>query len=498
MKIKLTQELVLRLRIESKPVSRGAEGNLEFEDNPSRVPYVIFDEHRTSPVGFGVKVSATKKTYIIQKKAHGRVIKSKVGDLREMRLDQAREKATALARQIKESGQNPNVTSRRRSASEITLGEVMDRYRSHLVGRAKPARPNTLKVFDRAQRDFEDWKGKKLNTLDANEIVKRFDSRAEKYRTATEQIFRWASVSVEHAIKLEALNAQIRAEQPKLHVNPFRILQLTDRYRDRQQLELERENSGARNPLSARDTLGKFLEALWSKRRTNNTRAGCHYLLLMLLWGCRKSEHAPVVWSESVPHESERSVSHVNIDGGYVFFHRTKNGRNHKLPLTRCAKALLELRREAAARETLAHGFDDVRRRFVFPAKSKRSNSGHYSDAQDLLARLRDEAKLDRLTRHDLRRTFGRVCDEIGVPKTVTKRLLNHAKSEATDFYTEPEWQFVQEWMQKIEDTVLMAAPNVYNALRPADFPPLPAPEPHRLTPVKPRSGRPRKTVQET
>ncbi|ADP11605.1 putative integrase [Erwinia sp. Ejp617] len=28
-------------------------------------PYLITDNHRDSPVGFGVKISATKKTYII-------------------------------------------------------------------------------------------------------------------------------------------------------------------------------------------------------------------------------------------------------------------------------------------------------------------------------------------------------------------------------------------------------------------------------------------------
>lgn len=497
MKTTLSQELVLRLSIDSKPVAKDEAGNLKCEDNPSHAPYLLFDEHRSSPVGFGVKVSAKKKTYIIQKKVNGRVIKSKVGDVRELRLVQAREKASVLARQIKESGENPNVTSRRRSASDITLGDVMERYRSHLVGRAKPARPNTLKVFDRARRDFEDWKDRKLRSLNSNEIVTRFDGRAAKFRTATEQIFRWASVSVEHAIKIEALNAQLRGEQPEFRGNPFQILSLTDRYRDRRQLEFERESSGTRNPLSARETLGKFLEALWSKRRTNNNHTGCDYLLLMLLWGCRKSEHAPLVWGKAVPRGSERSVSHVDFDQGHVFFYQTKNGRNHKLPLTRGAEALLRLRQETAAEETLQHGFDDKRRKFVFPAKSKRSTTGHYSDAQDLLGRLRDEAKLARLTRHDLRRTFGRICDEIGVPKTVTKRLLNHAKSEVTDFYTEPEWQYVKDWLQKLEDAVLMTAPNVYNALRPADFPPLTAPEPHQLAPVKPRSGRPRKSTQE-
>jgi hypothetical protein len=30
----------------------------------------------------------------------------------------------------------------------------------------------------------------------------------------------------------------------------------------------------------------------------NDNMTGIHYLMLMLLWGCRKSEHAQLVWGE--------------------------------------------------------------------------------------------------------------------------------------------------------------------------------------------------------
>ena len=43
--------------------------------------------------------------------------------------------------------------------------------------------------------------------------------------------------------------------------------------------------------------------------------------------------------------------------------------------------------------------------------------------------------------------------------------------------------------------TMLAKAPNVFNALKPADWPWLPAPEPHVCRPVKPRSGRPKKAA---
>jgi len=47
--------------------------------------------------------------------------------------------------------------------------------------------------------------------------------------------------------------------------------------------------------------------------------------------------------------------------------------------------------------------------------------------------------------------------------------------------------------MQRIENALLTTAPNLYNSLKPIDWPPLQAPDPHKLAPVKPRTGRPPK-----
>ena len=38
-----------------------------YVPNVSDKPYLITDRYRDSPVGFGVKISATKKTYIVQR-----------------------------------------------------------------------------------------------------------------------------------------------------------------------------------------------------------------------------------------------------------------------------------------------------------------------------------------------------------------------------------------------------------------------------------------------
>jgi hypothetical protein len=62
LKTTLSQSFILnKLSIGVKPTLNDA-GKVVFEANPDQKPYIVFDDHRESPVGFGVKVSLTKKT----------------------------------------------------------------------------------------------------------------------------------------------------------------------------------------------------------------------------------------------------------------------------------------------------------------------------------------------------------------------------------------------------------------------------------------------------
>ncbi|EDF4500275.1 hypothetical protein GBS78_02310 [Salmonella enterica subsp. enterica] len=109
MKTTLSQSFILnKLSIGVKPTLNDA-GKVVFEANPDQKPYIVFDDHRESPVGFGVKVSLTKKTYVIQRrvssghrtvtegKKPSSVLKVKVGNVSDFpSIDQAREAARQL------------------------------------------------------------------------------------------------------------------------------------------------------------------------------------------------------------------------------------------------------------------------------------------------------------------------------------------------------------------------------------------------------------------
>lgn len=506
-KLDLTDKIVKGLRLNLPPLKYSEAGKLLFAEEPVEPQpshYYIWDTNRDAPPGFGVKV-AGKKTYILRRKVMGKSIMSKVGNAVDFDdLPQARSRAREIARKMEIMGRNPNSAAREKDAAEYTLGQAMAAYRDHLTSRTvRPAKPETLRVFDRVARKHVEWKWseRKVREITTDEIIKKFTDTNKITPTATEQAFRWPHRAVQWIIENETMKADIEQREPRLKANPFKTLAVNDFYRNQEMIDAEREEKGKRNPLRPSQDLGRFVEAAWSKKDINDNRTGIDYLMLMLLWGCRKSEHAGLVWGELLeeigpPGKGRRTTSHVCLKddpdwGPYVFFYKTKNGRSHRLPITPFALELLKKRQVLAAEEAVRRGFGAKSRQFVFPARSPLSRSGHYSDATDLLDDLREEINVERLNRHDIRRSFGAVMTELEVPETIKSRFLNHAKSKVTDLYTQAEWALLRDWMSKIEQSILLKAPNAYNGLVPPGWKLIPAPPRHVCRPPKPRTGRP-------
>ncbi|AWD01123.1 integrase [Klebsiella pneumoniae] len=482
MKTTLTQSFIInKLTVHVKP-ELNSSGKVVFEPNPQQKPYIVFDDHRDSPVGFGVKVSLTKKTYVIQRrvssgtrdvkegKKPSSVLKVKVGNVSDFpNIDQAREAARQLVQTMIATKRNPNRIKRETEASELTISEVFAQYRNHLMGRSKPAKPNTLAVLDKAENRLKEWSGHRVKDLTGHEILRKFDEIASRARTAAEQTFRWANVAVRHAIEIEASNAQTQQRQPSLSYNPFSILKVQKKFRTRSELEDSYKAKGVRNPLSPKDTLGRFLTALHNKRSFN--RLGCDYLLLTILLGARKEETASLCWREALTNEEAKTTSYVDLENRTIRFYDTKNRNDHELPICDTVKVILENRRDIV----MDSGIRPDKQKWVFPARSARSKIGHYSDSKSLREYICQEAGITKLGMHDLRRTFGRVAEEL-VSYAVVKRLLNHRNTtDPTERYAVPDNDRIFEALQKIELHMLMTAPKLYNALLASSkYPPLP------------------------
>jgi hypothetical protein len=107
---------------------------------PNTAPYLLTDNHRDSPVGFGVRVGKTKKTYMIQRRHLAKVFQVKVCGVGDYTLEKARILAAKKAQEIQEIGAHPNITQREMEVAELILGECMTRYRAHLLTPPEPAR----------------------------------------------------------------------------------------------------------------------------------------------------------------------------------------------------------------------------------------------------------------------------------------------------------------------------------------------------------------------
>lgn len=516
MKYPLTMDLVKRLKLEQKPVEVDSKGKIIYEENPGKKEYFVFCSSQNSPKGFGVRVAAGtgKKTWIIQRRRGDKVVRSKIGDCADWPIDLAREKAAEMAREIKETGLNPNETAKKISAGEITIGGAMTAYKTHLQTRAhKRAKPNTISNYERAERRFKEvgWWDRRIRDISTQEVMETFKLKLESAPTANEQNFNWLSLAIRHALDQEALDAAASNRPQTLSANPLKILHLKGMYRSTAQVEAQRELNNSRNPLGPTTTLGPFLEAMWARRDLNDNATGVDFCVVELAVGARRGELSRVRWSETLSDEerAKGAASHVWLDesgdyGPYLFFdaESTKNRRAHRIPLGPFLVNLLRRRRDEAAEETERLGFGRKGRQWVFPARNKHSKTGVYHDPSYLLDAVAEEVGIDILNPHDLRRSLGSVMVELQIPEGIQSRLFNHTAATAKDDpgaavtarYTKPEWELLRKWAEKVQEYVFRSAPNLHNAFLPEGAEPMEAPAPHVPTPPKKRPGRPRKT----
>lgn len=79
MRVAFTKVFINELSFEHIPTNIGWGNVVISERNTSSKPYVVYDNHRNAPVGFGVKVAKSSKVYFVQRRIGIRVVKIKVG-----------------------------------------------------------------------------------------------------------------------------------------------------------------------------------------------------------------------------------------------------------------------------------------------------------------------------------------------------------------------------------------------------------------------------------
>lgn len=131
---------------------------------------------------------------------------------------------------------------------------------------------------------------------------------------------------------------------------------------------------------------------------------------LRLLTAQRGGEVASMAWTD------------VDLAGGWwtIPAERAKNGRSHRVPLSKPARDILAARQPS-------------RGEWVFPSPTR---TGQYIQSpQKAAQRARTLSGVEDFVLHDLRRTAASYMTSLGVPRLVVSKILNHAEQGVTHVY---------------------------------------------------------------
>ena len=141
------------------------------------------------------------------------------------------------------------------------------------------------------------------------------------------------------------------------------------------------------------------------------------------------------------------SMRHENLNGGWwtIPENVSKNGLTHRVPLSSQAIGIL------TTMQPMSHGSP-----WVFPS---RKGAGHIRWVQKATRELRKETTFDWIP-HDLRRTAATfMTGELGVPRLVVGKILNHAEPGVTAVYDRSSYdaekrQALVAWGHRVEQIV--------------------------------------------
>lgn len=376
------------------------------------------DEYFDSHVrGLRIRVGATGlKTFYAVRKVKGKFFRTALGRFPEISVEQARTMALETLGGIGATGKNPNETRKEAAKANVSLRDAMELY---IETRGDRLKETTANQYRRLLTNFSgDWLDKSIAKISRDDTQSRhkaitkgsvwFGAELSKLRKGVgsgskAQADLWGRAL--RAVYNFAYDNYRDDEGIKLLPDPPTIALSTKR----QWHGLTRKNTRIRN-----HELGRWLRAVKDVReeaefsRDDHIAAICDALDMALFTGLRRGEVFGLEWDR------------VNIDGGYFWIDKTKNGEPLELPLTNTLLDILTRRKK--------HRVDN--NNYVFPA----AKGGKITDPRRAIEKIIEKAnggdnineKPIEFTCHDARRTFATLAELSGVGTYILKRLMNH------------------------------------------------------------------------
>ena len=378
---------------------------------PADKPWIAWDDRLS---GFGVRVQPSgMKAFIVNYRtgSGGRKARNRrvgIGRCDHLAPEEARRLAQELLGRVAR-GEDP-AQERAESRGMPTLREAFEEYLT-----ANPNRKSSTEALYQSQMGYclGDWLARPLDTITRRDVEARFHlvSQRNGWAVANHIISLLRSVYRRPCVDHQALR------------NPVELwLAGGGRY----------HRAVRRRISTPAEVLPRWWAAIEAEVIVPATR---DIFWFGMYTGMRRGEIMELCWDRVDP---ERRILRVE---------ETKTGEPLELPITRQLAALLERRRpEASAGNGDAH-------RWVFPSTG---GSGHAVELQHLYRRI-SRAAGTKFWFHGLRNVFITVAErELMLPRSLTKRLVNHARgSDVTESYA-ADWSVEQlrEPAQRIADRI--------------------------------------------
>jgi integrase len=371
--------------------------------------------------GFGVRVSGSVKSYIVQRRINGKKVRLKIGTHPDITAEQARAEAAKLVGDFVRDI-DPRVEKKAKQAKTTTLAELFNQYKS-----ARTLRPKTITIYDAAlRRCFPDWLNKPITEVTKDMVQKRHDEISNKNgpRGKGEAQANQAMRVLRSLINYASSVYEDSKGRPLIVENPVRRLS---------QAKLWNRNKRRTDFIQKADLKPWFTEVL----KLENTKVR-DFLLVCLLTGMRRNEVAQLKWTDV---DLKSKLLRIPAD-------RTKNYDEHQLPLSDYLEELLT--RRSKENEAL-----EKKSEYVFSGKGK---TGHLVEPKESVKIVVKDSKVKFMV-HGLRRTFLTVGESLDIPHYTLKRLANHrVNGDVTGGYIQLTVDRLREPMQRITDAILQYA----------------------------------------
>lgn len=439
----------------SKKIKFTADRVAGFKCEPGKQQTLYWD---TYIPGHGLRVTESgAKAFIFEARLHGKTLRLTIGNSLTWTLGKSQAEATRL-KTLVDQGIDPRQVAEEKKAEferlrieakkkEVAVGEAWEHYleerrphwsERHYANHVKIAKPGGQKRLRGRRTGESDYTvpGPIFELLDlplaslSVEVVKDWLSKqVERGPTQAEDVYRklraflnWCEENKEYSGIVSSdvcLRREVRSIVPKV---------------------------GSKDDCLQREQLESWFSAV---RKINNPIISA-YLQILLLTGSRRNELAPLKWID-VDFRWKSMIIGDKVEG------------ERTIPLTPYVEhLLLDLKRRNEAIRVV--GIDGVTRSddsnpspFVF--SSKTSESGYIAEPRIAHKRALDQAGIDGLTLHGLRRSFGTLSEWVEVPIGVVAQLMGHKPSAiAEKHYRKRPIDLLRSWHEKIETWILEQA----------------------------------------